>query len=248
MFKSINEEKKTFSKKVVEQIKDLIMDGELQAGDKLPSERHLADMMNVSRPTVREACKILSAMGFLSIKQGSGVIVADQSSRIDNLASYLFLKTDTIHELFEVRKILETETVELAAKRGTSDFLNEIFAKTEEVYQEVVEDDCFNEKESREAFLSSSDQEFHLMIAEAAGNEVILRVMNNLIDLLGKSRMQSMQIPGRVEQSLVEHKRIAGALRDRDAKLARKSMLDHLCSVEQDLIKEIDELEGGETN
>ena len=244
MFKSINEEKKTFSKKVVEQIKDLIMNGELKPGDKLPPERQLAEMMKVSRPTIREAFKILSAMGFVTIRQGSGVVVADQSVRIDNLASFLFLKTDTIHELFEVRKVLETQTAEWAAKRGTTEFLEKIYAKTQEVYQKVMIDDGFNSREEKETFLSHSDQEFHLMIAEAAGNEVILRIMNNLIDLLRKSRMQSMKIPGRVEQSLKEHIRISEALRKKDAKLARRQMFDHLSSVEQDLLKEMDEFRG----
>lgn len=239
MFKSINEEKKTFTNKVVEQIKDVILSGELVPGDKLPSERHLAEMMNVSRPTIREACKILSAMGLVTIKQGSGVIVADQGTRIDNLASFLFLRTDSIHELFEVRRILETEIAEWAAKRGTNEFLKEILTKTEETYEKVVVQNEFESKEEREVFLSASDQEFHLMIAEAAGNEVILRIMNNLIDLLNKSRMQSMKIPGRVEQSLIEHISIARGLNQRDGKLARKSMIEHLSSVEKDLVKEL---------
>ncbi len=239
MFKSINEEKKTFTNKVVEQIKDVILGGELVPGDKLPSERQLADMMDVSRPTIREAFKILSAMGFVTIKQGSGVVVADQATRIDNLAAFLFLRTDSIHELFEVRRILETEIAEWAAERGTDEYLEQILLKTKETYESVVVLNEFESKEEREAFLWKSDQEFHLMIAEAAGNEVILRIMNNLIDLLNKSRMQSMKIPGRVEQSLIEHISIAKSIKQRDGILAKKSMFEHLNSVEKDLIKEL---------
>jgi GntR family transcriptional repressor for pyruvate dehydrogenase complex len=242
MFKSVNEEKKTFSKKVVEHIKELIITGQLQSGDKLPPERELAEMMNVSRPTIREAFKILSAMGFLDIRHGHGVFVADRSVRIDNLASFLFLQTDSIRELFEVRKMIETETAAWAAKRGTPEFLEQISLKTKEIYHRVVLNNEFADKESRDQFLSESDQEFHLMVAEAAGNEVVMRIMNNLIDLLRESRMQTMKIPGRLVQSLKEHIHIAEALVARNSKLARSSMFDHLSSVEKDLIEELEEI------
>ncbi|WP_176555728.1 FadR/GntR family transcriptional regulator [Virgibacillus ndiopensis] len=248
MFKSINEERKTFSKKIVEHVKNLIITEQLKPGDKLPAERQLAEMMNVSRPTVREAFKILSAMGFLTIKQGHGVVVADETARIDNLASYLFLETDTIRELFEVRKTIETQTSEWAAKRGKQDFLEQISEMANETYDTIVINNKYSVKEELETFLSQSDQKFHLMIAEAAGNEVIIRIMNNLIDLLRKSRLQSMRIPGRVTQSLKEHIKIADAIVGRDAKLARKSMLEHLRSVEQDLIKELDETGNSQTS
>jgi GntR family transcriptional repressor for pyruvate dehydrogenase complex len=242
MFKSVNEERKTFPKKVVEHIKELIFNGQLQPGDKLPPERELAEMMNVSRPTIREAFKILSAMGFLNIRQGHGVFVAEQSARIHNLASFLFLQTDTIRELFEVRKMIETETAAWAAKRGTSEFLEQISTKTNEVYNRVVLNREFTNQEEQDQFLSESDQEFHLMVAEAAGNEVLLRVMTNLIDLLRESRMQSMKIPGRLVQSLKEHIQIADALVVRDSKLARKTMFEHLSSVEKDLTQELTDI------
>jgi GntR family transcriptional regulator, transcriptional repressor for pyruvate dehydrogenase complex len=241
MFKSINEERKTFSRKVVENIRELISSGQLKPGDKLPSERELAEMMNVSRPTIREGFKILSAMGFLSIRQGNGVFVADESVRLDNLAAILFLQTDTFYELFEVRKMIETESAANAAKKGTSDFLQQIYDSTRDTYNKLVVKQQFVTKEERDKFLSESDQQFHLMVAEAAGNEVVVRVMTNLIDLLRESRMQSMKIPGRVEQSLHEHMLIAEALKDRNAKLARSRMFDHLTSVETTLRHELEE-------
>lgn len=240
MFKSLNDERKTFSKKVVEYIRELILEDQLKPGDKLPAERELAEMMKVSRPTIREGFKILSAMGFLNIKHGNGVFVSEPSERIQNLASFLFLQTDTIRELFEVRKTLETESAFRAAKRGTTEFLKQIYVKTKEVYETVLSDP-FEDQAAEEKFLSESDQEFHLMVAEAAGNEVALRIMNNLIDLLKQSRMQSMQIPGRVNQSLKEHILIAEALVARNADLARKNIYLHLNSVEEDLIKELEE-------
>jgi GntR family transcriptional repressor for pyruvate dehydrogenase complex len=239
MFKSVNDERKTFSKKVVEHIQELILGGQLPPGHKLPPERELAEKMNVSRPTIREAFKILSAMGYLMIKHGNGVFVSNQTERIDNMASLLFIQTDTIHELFEVRKTLETDSAAWAAKRGTKDFLQQISARTKEMYEKLRED-RFDNKEAKETFLSESDEDFHLMVAQAAGNEVVLRIMNNLIDLLRESRMHSMKIPGRSIQSLIEHVEIAEALVNGDADLARKRMFEHLSSVERDLIHKID--------
>ncbi|MEB3101815.1 FadR/GntR family transcriptional regulator [Ferviditalea candida] len=241
MFKSINEEKKTLTKKVVDHVRELIITEQLKPGDKLPAERDLVDMMDVSRPTIREAFKILSAMGFIKIRPGHGVFVSDYNDRIDNLAAFLFVQSDTIHELFEVRKIIETETASWAAKRGTADFLEQIHAQTNEIYKKVVVDKEFESVEEKERFLSESDQAFHLSIAEAAGNEVLLRVMNNLIDLLRETRMRSMKVPGRVEQSLKEHIWIADALVARKPELARDRMFNHLSSVEMDLAKELEE-------
>lgn len=241
MFKSINEERKTFSRKVVENIRDLIAAGKLKPGDKLPPERELAERMDVSRPTIREAFKILSAMGLLDIRQGHGVFIADHTTRLDNLASVLFMQTDTIHELFEVRKMIETESAARAAERGTPAFLQEIYAATQKVYNQVIVEPQFATKEEREKLLSESDHRFHLMVAEAAGNEVVVRIMNNLIDLLRQSRMQSMKIPGRVEQSLKDHMLIAEALKDKDPLLARTRMFDHLTSVEKALLLELEE-------
>ena len=245
MFKSINEERKTFSRKVVEHVRELIASGQLKPGDKLPPERELAEMMNVSRPTIREAFKILSAMGFLRIRQGQGVFVADQSERLDNLASFLFMETDTIHELFEVRKMIETESAARAAQRGTPEFLEQIYRFTCDCYNRVVVHPQFATDEEREKFLSDSDQQFHLMVAEAAGNEVVVRIMTNMIDLLRLSRMRSMKIPGRVEQSLQEHMAIAEALKAKNARLARARMTNHLTGVEKALLKELEDRSKG---
>jgi GntR family transcriptional repressor for pyruvate dehydrogenase complex len=239
MFKSVNDERKTFSKKVVDHIQELILSGQLQPGNKLPPERELAERMNVSRPTIREAFKILSAMGYLTIKHGNGVFVSNQTERIGNMASLLFIQSDTIHELFEVRKTLETESAAWAAKRGTAQFLQQISIRTKEVF-DILQEDHFENQEAKETFLFESDEEFHLMVAEAAGNEVVLRIMNNLIDLLRESRLHSMKIPGRSVQSLLEHIEIAEALIDGDAELSRKRMFKHLSSVERDLIDKID--------
>jgi len=242
MFKSIQDERKTVSRRVVEQIQELIASGKLRAGDKLPSERELAELMNVSRPTIREAFKILSASGLVEIKQGSGVFVADPSARLDNLASILFMQSDSIHELFEVRKMIETESAAKAAVNGTEDYLAAIGTLTRECYDKVIVNPQFASAAEREEYLSETDQTFHLMVAEAAGNEVVVRIMTNLIDLLKLSRMQSMKIPGRVEQSLKEHMAIARALKERKAEEARSLMLKHLSGVEADLLKELNKI------
>lgn len=240
MFKSLNEDPKTFPEKVVDYIRELILDNKLEPGDKLPSERKLAEMMEVSRPTIREAYKLLSAMGFLKIQHGTGVFVADPDERIDNWASLLFLKNDTIHELFEVRKVLESESAAWATERATQEALDTILENSINVY-EFVKNEHFESTVLKEQYLFESDQKFHTLIAEAAGNTVGLRVMNNLIDLLIKSRLRSMKIPGRVEQSLLEHIEIAKALVARDKHLAKEKMRQHLDSVHLDISKEIKE-------
>ncbi len=242
----MNEEKKTFSKKVVDHISDLILSGQVKAGDKLPPERELAERMEVSRPTIREAFKILSAMGLIIIKHGNGVFVTEESERRDNMASFIFVQTDTIRDLFEVRKMLETESAAWASKRGTTEFLVQIYLRCNEVFK-IVSENPFSSAEEKEKFLSDSDQQFHLMVSEAGGNEVSLRLMNSLIDILYEHRMKSLKIPGRALQSLREHIMIAEALLTRNPDMARSKMYEHISSVENDLILEVEEVEQDNT-
>lgn len=231
LFSPIQSDRKNFSVRVVEHIKDLILKGELKEGDKLPPERELAQIMNVSRPTIREAYKILSSLGFLNIKHGQGVFVANHRERIKNFTSTFFLESDTIFDLFEIRRLLETEAAAWAAKRGDPKIIDKLFDVVHDAL-EVASQEPLDYKT-----LLEKDEEFHLGLAESSGNTVMMRIMHDLIDLFEKSRTHSILIPGRGLQSVKEHLSILEAVKAKDDVLARSRMMEHLDSVEKTILR-----------
>jgi len=113
---------------IVEQIKDLMAEGDLKPGDKLLSERELAERLQVSRASVREALRALEMMGFVEIRTGEGTFVREACSDaiIQPLAMFISIERGNFFEIYEVRKIFETAAARLAAERATSDELQKI--------------------------------------------------------------------------------------------------------------------------
>lgn len=229
MFEGFKAERKSISDEVVHYIKDLIYQGRFSAGDKIPGERELALKMSVSRNTIREAYKILAAQGYLTIKHGQGVFVADGEARIKNITSSFFVKHDDVLELFAIRKVLETQAVVWAVR---SNFYHHQLTELES----ILDDSKIAAKSKDYEELSRLDQKFHLFLIRMSENSVLYRIMMNLIDLLSEARTKSIQIPGRAEQSLKEHAQIVEAIKQKAEGLAKESILNHLASVERSLM------------
>lgn len=239
MFDALKVDRKSISEEVVQYIRNLILQEKILPGEKIPGEREMAQKINVSRNTVREAYKILAAQGYLNIKHGQGVFISDEESQIRNLTSSFFIKQDDILELFSIRKVLETQAVIWAIENHGMEHHREL--------RNILEDNrmALKNKASFEE-LSYLDQKFHLALSRMSGNSILLRIMMNLIDLLSEVRTQTIQIPGRSEQSLKEHIQIMEAMMSNNKKLAKHYMLEHLSSVEKSIIKY--QSEGGERN
>lgn len=239
MFDTFKVDRKSISEEVVQYIKNLIHQEKFLPGEKIPGEREMAQKINVSRNTVREAYKILAAQGYLNIKHGQGVFISDEESQIRNLTSNFFLKQDDILELFSIRKVLETQAVIWAMENHKVDNHREL--------ENILEDNrmALKNKASYEE-LSFLDQKFHLALSRMSGNSILLRIMMNLIDLLSDARTQTTQIPGRSEKSLKEHILIVEAMISNNPNLAKQRMLEHLDSVEKSIIQF--QSKGGEHN
>ena len=213
---------------VAKQIERLILK-KLQPGDKLPSERELAESLGVSRSSIRDAIRSLELMGMVEPRQGAGTIVCETSpdSLVNPLANALKRKEDLIGELFDFRKMLEPQLAARAATRASPDAISEM-----EVILERQE-----EKLHRGESGVVEDSEFHYAIALAAGNSVVLKVLDTLMDLLRDSRERSLQVQGRPQKSLAGHQRILRAIKRRDARAAKVAMRRHIENVEQILHK-----------
>jgi GntR family transcriptional regulator, transcriptional repressor for pyruvate dehydrogenase complex len=210
---------------IVDQIRDLIADGRIKPGDRLPPERELAELFKASRNSVRDAIRVLEQMGLIESRQGDGTYVRSVSAEelAEPLALMLLQSRTQMRELWEVRRVLEPALAGFAAARITDEELDELDAILEAQRRKV-----------EAGFIPlEEDTAFHNGIAEAARNTVMLRALDTLVDLLRQSRERSLQQHDRPAYSLAGHRRILAALRGRDPDGARSEMLRHLRDIEE---------------
>jgi len=213
---------------VAKQIERLILK-KLQPGDKLPSERELAELLRVSRSSIRDAIRSLELMGMVEPRQGAGTIVREISSEslVNPLANALKRKEELIGELLDFRMMLEPQLAARAATRVSGDEISEM--------EEILER---QEKKLRAGESTvGEDSEFHYAIALASGNSVVLKVLDTLMDLLRDSRERSLQVEGRQQKSLAGHRRILTALKRRDSDAAKAAMRRHIEDVEEIVLR-----------
>jgi GntR family transcriptional repressor for pyruvate dehydrogenase complex len=214
---------------VARQIERQIFQGLLRPGDKLPPERELAEQFQVSRSAVRDAIRSLEMVGLLEPRQGEGTVVRDLSpdSIVNPLASILVRRGELVAELLDVRKMLEPALARRAALRASA----EEIARLEDILRRQ------EEKILQGELPVDEDSEFHYVIAQAAKNSVVLRVLDVLMDLLRKTRERSLQVEGRREKSFAGHRRIFQAIKRRDPDAAEAAVRRHLEEIEQILLK-----------
>lgn len=218
---------------IIEQIKKLIVDGSLQPGDRLLSERELSEKLNVSRASVREAFSALEMMGVIAIRPGEGSFVRQVSfeGMLEPLSFMLQMEIEDIIHLLEVRKILEAESAALAAQRATEEDVEAIRAAVVLMLDEVRRGDIGDE----------ADAKFHVCVAKAANNPVLIKVMNTIADLMGtsfRSARQKLYLVENMPAILYNaHYEIYEAIAGRDPKLARSKMHEHLTMVEEAMRK-----------
>ncbi|MDK2824507.1 MAG: GntR family transcriptional regulator, transcriptional repressor for pyruvate dehydrogenase complex [Clostridia bacterium] len=234
MFSPIKKDPTSVYEKILKELTSAIMHGDLKPGDKLPAERNLAEMMGVSRTSLREALKMLAAQGMVEIKHGQGVFITEKetpTNLLKGFAGQKLLDSNTLKDLFELRKLLETQNAVWVCQRGSDEAIISLTRLVEETLSALQKnkDDLI--------ILAKQDSEFHTKLAEASGNKVIVRVMHDLLDLLNESRCQALSIPERPQKSLNEHKDIVEALKLRDVELVKEKMLTHLTNVEAELLK-----------
>jgi DNA-binding FadR family transcriptional regulator len=205
---------------VLEQLYGLISNGKLATGDRLPSERELCEMFQVSRTSIRAALRTMGALGLVETKNGGGTYVTQGSveSLGEILSVVLFHGFNDLEQIYEARRVIETWTAYLAAKRITEGQIERL--------EELVDQ---QEREVREGKSGvETDFEFHLTIGRAAGNEVVSRLLYSMITLIFKGLDPSKRPPSDLSTSVDQHREIIGALRSRDALQAMYLMWDHI--------------------
>jgi len=216
---------------VARQIERLILK-KLQPGDKLPSERELAETLQVSRSSIRDAIRSLELMGMVEPRQGVGTIVCEISAEsvVNPLANALKRKEELINELLDFRKMLEPPLAARAATHASADEISEM--------EDIL--DRQQEKLRQGDNAIAEDSEFHYSIALASGNSVVLKVLDTLMDLLRDTRERNLQVEGRPEKSVAGHRRILSAIKRHDAEAAKAAMRRHIEDVEEMVLHELE--------
>jgi GntR family transcriptional repressor for pyruvate dehydrogenase complex len=215
---------------VAEQIHQLIVNGVLQPGDRLPPERDLAAKFGVSRSSIRDALRTLEAMGIAESHHGTGTVVRELSvdSLAVPLASLLVRKGHLVAELLDVRWMIEPALASRAAANATKEEIQRL----DDILQRQ------RDKMRRGEETIEEDSEFHYVIALAAGNSVVLKILDVLMDLLRESRARSLQVPGRREHSYAGHLRILRAIKRGDATAAASAARQHLKEIKKIVMRE----------
>ena len=216
---------------IAEQLESNILQGVLVPGEKLPSERDLAKQMNVSRPSLREAIQKLENQNLLETKQGGGTYVRNllAPSLTDPLARLLQNSEDAAQDFLEFRMSVDARTAYYAAIRATDadrELLKACFTAMEEAHET---DDPTEEAEI--------DADFHLIIAEAAHNVVLLHIMRALFDLFKNgvfyNRNQLYVRPGARDTLLKQHRAIYEGVMNADPEAASAATIAHLKYVQE---------------
>jgi GntR family transcriptional repressor for pyruvate dehydrogenase complex len=201
-------------------IKQMVVDGELKPGDRLPPEKELSERIGVSRNSLREAVKALSVIRVLDVRQGDGTYVTALVLDLHRDASYV--------EILEIRRLLEPVAVEQACPHLS----DEDFAALERIMEDIDGSSGIEE-------LVEADVAFHRLINDRCPNDYLSTLLESLGGSTARARIwRGLTDDSAVERTLSEHRRILDALRARRPDLARTYAAAHVAGVESWLLQE----------
>lgn len=208
---------------VARQLRGLMQQGALGPGDRLPPERELAKRFGVSRSTIRQALFVLQTIGLIESRVGYGTFTRKDpvGLNVTDLASALRAAQGSLIDQLELRRLIEPQVASLAAERATGSELNEL-------------DKYIAEQESHvsDSLFIEADSAFHLTIARATDNMLLVKMVEGIHELLQESRQRSWRAGGGT-RPLGEHRKICEAIRKHESQAAQTAMTHHILNVER---------------
>lgn len=214
---------------IVKQIEGTIVAGRLKPGDQLPTERELAQQFGVSRTAVREAVKTLTEKGLVESHSGRGTFVTSGKAHSIRRSLDSFFKSGDLKDpncLIELRGIIEPEVTMLAATRIEEQQLAMMREAVAVMDRSMRNPDAYIE----------ADLDFHLALAEAAGNPLVLSLLDSIVGVLREQRLGVFGVKGGPERGQLHHKRILEAIEERNATRAGEAMRAHLKQIREDSV------------
>lgn len=223
-FKVIN--KKSTLEIIIQQIKNQIKKGILKPGEKLPSERKLADQLGVSRASVREAIQALAFSGYLEVIQGKGTYILEMATQYDEIVNFFSeFSNYSLDYLMEARIMLEGEFARLAALNANQEEIDLV----ERIFNEIASSKDLN------SFVVK-DLEFHLTIAKATHNPIMNGLMKIIGEMLYKETRKIIEISRDTRKNTIETTRnLVQAIKQRNAEKAKELMSEHIRNIRASL-------------
>jgi len=233
---TINLKKKNLSEEVLEHVINWIIEGKFKPGDKLPSEKELAEIFGVSRLTVREALKQLELMSLVDIQQGDGTYVkyVKPESYMKSLLPLIVLDTNSIKDFIDVRLCVEKSIVQLFVKNANSEKIRRL--------NEIVDRMKVFVEYGNLADYHKEDVKFHLFLAQACGNKIFYYILNIIQDVLYKQIKEILITEEACKISVDKHIKLADAIKNKDVTKAQKIIEEHLIDAQKLLLKRISQI------
>ena len=231
MFKPISQNKIT--QQIITQIRTAILEGELKPGDKLPLEKEMVELFQVSKQTLREALRALEHMGLIDVRKGIGggsfIVEVDIEVAKESLTNFLYFKNLTLDNLSEFRKLIEPHAARKAAESTTSSELAQLKHFNELARTHLKHNDINAAKEA--------EIKFHQLIAEQTRNPMLILLLNFAESMTVDFKTIIGPDVDFFKQVLDAHERVFLAIRDRDPDRAETEMYDHIVQIEEGLKK-----------
>jgi GntR family transcriptional repressor for pyruvate dehydrogenase complex len=215
----------------VQQIAEKVRSGDVHVGDRLPSERELAELMRISRPTLREAVKVLAEAGVLEVRRGQsgGIFVASELVPRDLLQTRSDIRVGEVAGVLEARRLLEPRVAQLAAVHAAEDDFAAMQATIDRQRELSAQEDFL----SHEDLFLQLDLKFHLAMARATRNSTVVALMRSLFTRLEIARDMAVHAPLVPDWTIEIHERTLAAVRGSDFALIDHVMDEHLSQLEQ---------------
>jgi GntR family transcriptional repressor for pyruvate dehydrogenase complex len=210
----------TLTAQTFERLVKLILSGQWPEGARIPPERELCQQLGIARASLREAVKAMELIGVLESRVGDGTFVCARGEFLSRPLLWAITGTDLneLRDVVEARRLIEEDIAGLAAERASDEEVKKIAATVEDLRGALADPDA----------CLAADLRFHIALAEAAHNLVLLNSVQLLRNLLRQWLLLKLQIPGTSTQVLKQHEAILLAIRMRDADRARAAMSSHL--------------------
>jgi len=213
--------KRTVVEETIDQLYELIKQKHIGLGDKLPSEREMAESLGISRSSLREAISSLQQMGVVKVSHGSGIAINDSvlgDSVIRPMRFLMALEEISPAELFEARIVIESQCALLAAEKATQEDIESLTTILDQVEEHALE------KEIGIDF----ELEFHEKVASVARQRVLLVMLMSISELLRETMQVTVPSEGVSAATIESHKELLGFLASHDGPSASKNMMEHI--------------------
>jgi len=227
--------RKTIHTEIIEGIGWVIKDRGLTPGDRLPTEADLCEILGVGRGRLREAIRILSALGYVEVRHGGGMFLSSDPDPaiLQPLHALVGFDLPTQLEILQIRRMIEFDAVEIACRGPRMDLTNRLAA----VVRTLASADLTLDE------LVQADLRFHFAIVQSTHNRTLVRIYANLGTLFSAQLADTLRLPGAQVRSHREHAAILGAIESGDVGRARTEMTQHLDIVEGRLRQQLQDQE-----